>query len=315
MGAKVAHWFLGLAILGAVYGFHQKIPYVAPTERDEVFLPKPDLLKLAALGFDSVISDYYWIQALYKVGGSRQHPEEYSSYVAKIIDVVTTLNPFVDHPYRFAAIWLTHSEESVRRGNDLLRRGIEYHPDDWRNYFYLGFNQFYYLEENEEAAESLEKSIQLEGSPAYLPRLVARLRSETSSLETAAIFMTEMLNSTQSDEERAVYQSALDEIGVESKARFLDQARESYSTLHGHDIVMVDDLITGEHPVLSGLPRPEPDELPLSLRKGDRWSIDPKTGQITSTYYGRRYKVNIRASAYEWGKEDKSRAASGGEDV
>jgi hypothetical protein len=299
---KISRLILGLAIIFSTYGFHKQIPYVAPAERDEVFLPKPDLLKLAALGFDSVISDYYWIQALYKVGGTKQRPEEYASYIANIIDVVTTLDPYVGHPYRFAAIWLTGSEESVRTGNDLLRRGIEYHPLDWRNHFYLGFNQFYYLDENEEAAESLERCIQLEGSPAYLPRLVARLRSETSSLETASIFMSEMMNSTESEEERAVYQSSLDEIEVESKAQFLEKARVSYSQLFGRDIESVEDLTSGEHPMLNELPRPEPDELPESRRKGDHWIVDPKTGKITSTYYGRRYKINIRASAYEWGK-------------
>jgi tetratricopeptide (TPR) repeat protein len=314
VGARVAHWILGLAILASTYAFHQKIPFVAPAERDEVFLPKPDLLKLASLGFDAVISDYYWIQALYKVGGSKERPKEYASYVAKIMDVVTTLDPYVGHAYRFAAIWLVDNEESVRKGNDLLRRGIRYHPDDWRNYFYLGFNQFYYLEENEEAAESLEKAVHLEGSPAYLPRLVARLRSEHASLETSAIFMNEMLRSTESDEERAVYRGALDEIEVEEKAKFLDKARESYKKLFGRDIEWVEDLVSGEHPILSQLPRPEPDDLPAARRKGDRWIIDPKTDRITSTYYGRRYKVNIRASAYEW-SDRKSEQERGGEEI
>ncbi len=314
VGAKISHMLLGLVMLTATYGFHRQMPYVAPAERDEVFLPKPNLMKLASFGFDAVISDYYWIQALYKVGGTKQRPKEYASYVAKIIDVVTTLDPYVGHPYRFAAIWLVDSKKSVRMGNDLLRRGIEYHPDDWRNHFYLGFNQFYYLDENEKAAESLERCIQLEGSPAYLPRLVARLKSQNASLETAAIFMTEMSRSTKSEEERAVYRSALDEIEVETKARFLDRARESYIKLFGRDIESVEDLTTGEHPMLSQLPQPEPDELPPALRKGDLWVIDPKTEKITSTYYGRRYKVNVRASDYEMEDED-SEGTGGGEDA
>ena len=39
-----------------------------------------------------------------------------------IIDVVTTLDPYVSHPYRFAAIWLTDSTESVLKGNQLLEK-------------------------------------------------------------------------------------------------------------------------------------------------------------------------------------------------
>ena len=52
MGAKIVRWIVGLAILAVTLGAHQQIPYVAPADRDEVFLPKPDLLKLGTFGFD-----------------------------------------------------------------------------------------------------------------------------------------------------------------------------------------------------------------------------------------------------------------------
>ena len=39
------------------------------------------------------------------------------------------------------------------------------------------------------------------------------------------------------------------------------------------------------------------------MRKGDRWFINAKTGELTSTYYNRRYRVNARASSGEWRNE------------
>ena len=284
---------LGLILALAVLGLHQRIPVEHPTERDEVFLPDPAVAKLAALGFEAVLSDYYWIQAMYKVGASLESPEHFASYIGNIIEIVTTLDPYVDHPYRFAAIWLTDSTESVLRGNQLLEQAIEYHPDDWRNYFYLGFNLFFYLGDNEKAAEVLEICISKKGAPAYLPRLVARLRSQSSDLESAAIFLQQLVNSAPGAEERTVYQGALDEIEVETKARYLERARLAYVELFRRDIEEVGDLVKGEHPILAALPAPEPDELPASLRKGDRWILDEKTGRITSSYYGRRYEVNL----------------------
>ena len=192
MSVATIRWAFWLLALSVTFGVHQQIPSTRSTSREEVFLPKPQLAKLASLGFDAVLSDYYWIQAIYKVGATHERPEEFAPYISKIIDVVTTLDPYVGHPYRFGAAWLTDSPESVRKANDLLRRGIEYHPDDWRNYFYLGYNLFYYLNENEAAAEVLERATEIEGSPAYLPRLVARLRSEYADLGSAAIFLNEM---------------------------------------------------------------------------------------------------------------------------
>lgn len=298
-------WACWLLALSATFVVHQQIPSTPSASREEVFLPKPELAKLASLGFDAVLSDYYWIQAIYKVGATRERPKEFAPYISKIIDVVTTLDPYVSHPYRFGAIWLTDSPESVRKANDLLRRGIEYHPDDWRNYFYLGYNLFYYLNENEAAAKVLEQCASIKGSPAYLPRLVARLRSEHADLESAAIFLTELLQTTESEDAIAIYQGALDEIDVEVKARYLGRARESYKSLHGRDIASVEDLVSGEHPVLSELPPPEPRELPPALRKGDRWFLDRKTDKITSTYYNRRYRVNVRADGEQWRGETK----------
>ena len=300
MSVKIIKWSMWVLALGIVFGAHQQISREPAASREEVFLPKPELAKLAAIGFEAVASDYYWIQALYKVGATRDRPAEFAPYIAKIIDVVTTLDPYVGHPYRFGAIWLTDSKESVRRANDLLRRGIEFHPDDWRNYFYLGYNLFYYLNENEAAADALEHAASIEGSPAYLPRLVARLRSEHADLEAAAIFLTELLQPTESEDAVAIYRGALDEIDVEVKARYLERARTSFQELAGRDIKSVDELVTGPHLVLAELPAPEPRELPPALRKGDHWFLDPKTDQITSTYYNRRYRINTRARGKEW---------------
>lgn len=303
MSVAIIRWACWLLALSVTFGVHQQIPSTPPASREEVFLPKPELAKLASLGFDVVLSDYYWIQALYKVGATRERPAEFAPYISKIINVVTTLDPYVGHPYRFGAIWLTDSPESVRKANEMLRRGIEVHPDDWRNYFYLGYNLFYYLNENEAAAKVLEQCSAIEGSPAYLPRLVARLRSEHADLESAAIFLSELVRSTESEDAIAIYQGALDEIDVEIKARYLDRARESFKALHGRDITSLDELVEGAHAVLSVLPPPEPKDLPPAMRKGDRWFLNPKTNQITSTYYNRRYRVNVRATGDQWREE------------
>ncbi len=114
------------------------------------------------------------------------------------------------------------------------------------------------------------------------------------------MFLSQLVQSSESDDAAAVYQGALDEIDVEIKARFLDRARGAYRELYARDIESIDDLISGDHPVLAELPPPEPQDFPPALRKGDRWFIDSKTGHITSTYYGRRYRVNSRARGEQW---------------
>jgi hypothetical protein len=280
-----------LAALAGTALAHQRIPPRLHSQEGEAFVPKPEFAKLMALGFDTLLADYYWLQAVLLVGGP-SNPAEQAPQLRRFIDVVTTLNPWVDHPYRFAAVWLTESEEDVREANRLLRRSFDYHPDEWRNYFYLGFNLFFYLQENAEAAEALLTASRLPGSPRYLPRLVARLRSESADIEAAAVFLQELVRTTSDEASAAEYQAALDEIEVEHNARALDRARKAYRQLSGSDIERVADLIRGSHPVLRRLPDPEPSSLPASLRQGSIWELNDE-GVIVSSYYGYRYKLHI----------------------
>jgi hypothetical protein len=181
-------------------------------------------------------------------------------------------------------VWLVDSQESVREANRLLRRGIEHHPGEWRQPFYLGFNHYYYLGENAEAADAMERAAALEGAPRYLPRLVARLRAGSAGLETSAAFLSELARNAPDGYARAEYEKALDEIETERRARVLDAAREAFRRRHGRDIERVEDLLSGPEPVLRALP-PE--------LHGWEWVIDEKSRRIVSSWYGRRYEPHL----------------------
>jgi tetratricopeptide (TPR) repeat protein len=267
---------------------HARVNTTRRVEEGELWVPRPELARLASVGFQNLVSDYYWLQALQVVGSSTGDPTAQAPLLARLIDVVTTLDPFVGHPYRFAAVWLTDSEASVRKANALLEKGIEHHPDDWRNYYYLGFNLFFYLEQNEAAAAVLEKAASLPGSPKYLPRLVARLRAGGDGLDTSAAMLAALVQATQDPYEKAEYEKALDEIETERRARALDAARAEFQRRRGRDLTRVEELTEGPAPVLRALP-PELHDW--------EWVIDPKTGRIVSSYYGARYEPLLQATA------------------
>jgi hypothetical protein len=276
----------GLAVAAGVTAIALQLQIRIPSraELGESFVPRPEVARISALGFRAVMADYYWLQAVQVVGGAERDPSEHASFLGRLIDVVTTVDPWVGHPYRFAAVWMVDTEKSVRAANQILARGIAHHPREWRNRFYLGFNHFFYLEENARAADVLEPAIPLPGAPTYLKRLVARLRAETDGLETAAAFLAELIESTQDEYARAEYEKALDEIETERRARFLDAAREEYRRRAGADIGSVEDLVRGPHRVLSELP-PEPN--------GWEWALSEQDGRIVSTYYWSRYETHV----------------------
>jgi hypothetical protein len=249
-------------------------------------VPSPDYARLWSLGFDAAVADYYWLRTIGIVGAEMGAVEQHGEVIADLIDVVTTVDPWVGHPYRFAAVWLTRDREMIERGNRLLERGISYHPLDWRNRYHLGFNYFYYLDEQLRAADVLEGAVGLEGAPNYLAPLVARLRSKRGGLRVASAFLMQMVEATEDEFKKVEYLKALDEIQTEERARFLDDARTKYWRRNGRDIEQVTDLIAGPNPVLQRLPRAQ-----LYL-DGFEWILDPETGQIVSSYYGTRYKLH-----------------------
>jgi hypothetical protein len=245
------------------------------------------------MGFDAVVADYYWLLAIQLVGGASAMESIPTDEVGRLIDVVTTIDPWVDHPYRFAALWLTDSEANVRHANRLLRRGIAHHPEEWRNRYHLGFNHFFYLGDNQRAADWLETAIPLKNSPLYLGPLVARLRSERGGLETAAAFLQEMVRGADDGYARAEYEKALDEIQVERAARYLDAARAEYRRRFGRDISRVEDLTARPDPVLPFLPPAHPH------LEGWSWVLDEESGEIVSSFYGSRYHLHAHPADLE----------------
>ncbi len=260
---------------------HSRMNTLSSVDQGDAFVPRPAFARAASFGYDALMSDYYWLQAV-QVVGRALHPTDHAEHLGNLIDVVTTVNPWVGHPYRFAAVWLTTNEKTVRQANALLERGIAYHPDDWRMRFYLGFNYFYYLEEDSMASAILETAVPLKGRPNYLPRLVARLRVGDGGLDVAETFLHELIRGTEDPFQQAEYERALDEIQTERIARTLDAAREEYKRRFGKDIEKVEDLTKGPNPVLKKLP---------PALYGAEWVIYPRSGEIGSSYYYSRYKV------------------------
>ena len=261
----------------------------APDAPDgSTLVPRPELARIAALGFESLLADYYWLRAVQLVGSETEDPAVHADAIGRYSEAVAALDPWVDHPYRFAALWMSEDAETAPAANRLLERGIAYHPREWRNRFYLSFNHLFYRGDAKAAAAELEGAIGLPGAPAYLARLLARLRSVGGDLDAAEAYLRALLDEDLDLWHRLAYEEALVEIETERRARQLDEARARFHAENGFDIDRVEELAWGPHAVLFTLPG-EPN--------GAGWEIDEKSGRIVSTHYGRRYQVHFQNPA------------------
>lgn len=65
-------------------------------------LPKPEVVEKTTFGFSNVIADIYWLQTIQYIWWNAID-SAYKKYLYAILDIVTTLNPYFDHPY---IIWM-----------------------------------------------------------------------------------------------------------------------------------------------------------------------------------------------------------------
>ncbi|HXK25957.1 MAG TPA: hypothetical protein VMS55_25040 [Myxococcota bacterium] len=276
-----------VAVASMTLAAHGRMQTGAPAGGSTLHVPDPRLAKLLAQGFAPVLADWYWVQVLQLVGGSVQDVGRHADVLGDALELVTSLDPWVDHPYRFAAVWLTGDEAQVRRADRLLEKSLSYHPRDWRNRFYLGYNQFFYLQENAHAARTLEGALRLPGAPNYLGPLVTRLRADGGDLGTAQLFLQELIRTAPDEYARAEYLKAHDEIETELRARLLDRARSLFQQRNGRDVHDPSELWDGPLRVLREMPLPHP-HFP-----GFTWAIDPDSGEIVSTFYKSRYRLHF----------------------
>lgn len=285
----------GIALLA-----HQQIDSSTAAERGRMALPSPERARALALGFEPLVADYYWIQAL-QVVGSRTHKRSDNALVGDLVDLVITVDPWVDHPYRFAALWLDQNAEEVLHANALLEQGVAYHPAEWRNRFYLGYNHFYHLGDNARAAEVLEGALAFEAAPAYLGALVTRLKASADSLDAAALFLQELIAQTEDGFARAEYGKAFDEIETERRARFLDGARAEFRRRHGRDVARVEELWQGPGRVIERPPAAHPHFPDF------HWELHEESGEIVSSFYEGRYRLHSHTADLErrrsWGRQ------------
>jgi len=285
-------WFgLAVAVCATLF-LHGRMNTASAAAEGTLRVPDPERARALALGFEPVVADYYWIQAVQMAGGREDPSRTHGVFLGDLIEVVTTLDPWVDHPYRFAALWLTSSPEDVRHANELLRKGIAYHPREWRNRFYLGYNLFFHLEENDRAADVLETAVHLDGAPDYLGALVTRLRASSDGLETALVFLQSLIRNAPDESARDEYQRAFEEIETERRARLLDRARIVFWDRHGRDIRTPKELWSGPRSVLGRRP-------PAHPTRPAEWQLDQESGEIVSSRYGRRYRVHVHPSDAE----------------
>lgn len=215
-------------------------------EEASYVLPAP-LLKITALEFDSLASDFTFLQAMVFMGSTFERKErprvkEWEwRWLHDTLNASTDLDPYFLDPYYFGEANLTWEGNMIREANKLLEKGSKYRDWDWMLPFFIGFNHFYFLQENDRASEYLmEASKRPDASPMFAS-LATRLAYKGNRTENAIIFLRQLLKDTTDERLKKEYETRLTAL---EKILFLEKAVTVYNERFEKAPSKLDDLVT-----------------------------------------------------------------------
>ena len=256
-------WLMTIILLLVLVLLH--VVTLEKTAGEKLYLPKDEgvaytlpsqILRITSLGYDSIVSDLLFIQASVFVGASMERKETPKikgsewKWLYNLIDAATDLDPYFSDPYYFASSHLVWNGGMIREANAVLEKGGHFRTWDPLIPYYIGFNYFYFLRDNEKASEWLMTAARKPGASTAYASLAAKLAYKERKTENSISFLEEIIRTTEDESLRkdfAIRVKALSAILV------LEQALSVYKKKFGITPKRLDALV--QKRVLPELPR------------------------------------------------------------
>ena len=196
----VAALMLGAALsLQAYREVHHALP---PVPGDVLYVRGGPAVTRAALGFDAILADVYWIRAIQHFGGTRRAQEGDKSYrlLYPLLDLATTLDPHFNIAYRFGALFLSEPYPAGPGRTDqaiaLLERGLAADPKRWQYAQDAGFVNYWWRQDYKAASEWFDRASRIEGAPWWLRSMAASTLAEGGDRQSSRQLWQQLYETT-----------------------------------------------------------------------------------------------------------------------
>lgn len=195
--------------------------------------------------FKGVVADYLMLQAMTftgeRIGANKPFEKDEWQYLYRRLDTITDIDPRFWDPYLLAESMLVWQAGMVEEGNQLLLKAAQHRPQDFRPYYFVGFNYFYFLKDSEKAAPFMRKAAQIPGAPFYLQGLAARFSLYGNDTSTAIFFLDSMLRDTFDPKVRQYLEKRLKALVL---IHDLEKKVQAYAKTKGSLPSSLEDLVT-----------------------------------------------------------------------
>lgn len=200
-----------------------------------ILLPAP-LLKVSSLDYDGLAADALFFKALTFYGSSfdgnkrRELKEWEYDWLHKALSISTDLDPYFLDPYFLANATLAWEANRVNDANALLTKGSQFRTWDYWLPFLIGFNHYYFLDDDAKAAEFLMEASKKPGADPFFGFFAARLAYNSNRTENAITFIEGILSTTKDQTMRKDYEIRLKTLKA---ILFLERAVASFKAKYG----------------------------------------------------------------------------------
>ena len=181
-------------------------------DEDVVFVPlNTSIMRLISPADPHLLADFLWMRTAYYFGRHALTNREYP-YLLHLLDLITDLSPEWELPYFFGAVILPTEADELEDGFYLIEKGLKYHPDNWRLWFFKGFYLWKSRGDILSAAHALHTASLLPDAPVYLGRLSATFATRAGRQELAMRFIEEALQNVQDPVQQKILLEKLREV-------------------------------------------------------------------------------------------------------
>ena len=218
-------------------------PYRAP------LLPRIEMLRVLGAGQRSLVTDYYWLQAI-QAAGRGSETKDATRYLDLFYyaDLVTDLDPKFHKVYQYAGntiptnlgreTWVNTVE-----ARKILEKGVKNFPQDADLRLFLAYNLSYFFGEHAAAAEHLRVAATLPNANKYVPEFATRMLAFNRRFD-AALALVESFRDNETDPElRQMFEDRVNEIHLEQVLVKVDDAIAAYKKREGHLPSKISDLL------------------------------------------------------------------------
>ncbi|HUP40351.1 MAG TPA: hypothetical protein VM115_09550 [Vicinamibacterales bacterium] len=174
-------------------------------DKQVLYISDAEVMRRAALSYDALLADVYWIRALQHYGGERQKPRDAQRYdlLYPLLDLTTTLDTRFNIAYRFGAIYLSEPRPSGAGRPDqaiaLLQKGLKFNPTKWDYFHDIGFIYYWHLGDYQKAAEWFNRGGSLPGAPFWLKAYAGVMLTRGGNRPASRALWTQIGQNEESD--------------------------------------------------------------------------------------------------------------------